>query len=94
LLAQKGRWLRSAAYHGVRQWQKFAEVFMMSRVEEIQSAIVSLSPEEYARLRQWFADRDWEQWEQEIEKDVTYGKLDFLIEEAVTEKDQGRLREL
>ena len=67
---------------------------MMSRVEEIQSAIVSLSPEEYARLRQWFADRDWEQWEQEIEKDVTYGKLDFLIEEAVTEKDQGRLREL
>lgn len=41
---------------------------MMSRVEEIQSAIVSLSPEDYARLRQWFAERDWEQWDREIEK--------------------------
>jgi hypothetical protein len=67
---------------------------MMSRVEEIQSAIVSLSPEEYARLRQWFAARDWEQWDQEIEADAASGKLDFLIEEAVTEKDQGHLQEL
>lgn len=67
---------------------------MMSRVEEIQSAITSLSPKEYARLRQWFATRDWEQWDREIETDAASGKLDFLIEEAVTEKDQGHLREL
>lgn len=67
---------------------------MMSRVEEIQSAIISLAPEEYARLRQWFAERDWKQWDQEIEADAASGKLDFLIEEAVTEKDQGHLREL
>ena len=66
----------------------------MSRVEEIQSAIVSLSPEEYACLRQWFAERDWEQWDREIEEDAASGKLDFLIEEAVTEKDQGHLQEL
>ena len=67
---------------------------MMSRVEEIQLAITSLSPEEYARLRQWFAERDWEQWEKEIEQDAASGKLDFLIEEAETEKAQGHLREL
>ena len=66
----------------------------MSRVEEIQSAIVSLSPEEYARLRQWFAERDWEQWDQEIEGDAASGKLDFLIDEAVAEKAQGRLQDL
>jgi hypothetical protein len=66
----------------------------MSRVEEIQSAIVSLSPEEYARLRQWFAERDWEQWDQEIEEDAASGKLDFLIDEAVAEKAQGRLQDL
>ena len=67
---------------------------MMSRVEEIQSAIVSLSPEEYARLRQWFAERDWEQWDQEIEEDAASGKLDFLIDEAIAEKAQGRLQDL
>jgi hypothetical protein len=66
----------------------------MSRVEEIQSAIVSLSPEEYARLRQWFAERDWEQWDQEIEEDAASGKLDFLIDEAIAEKAQGRLQDL
>ena len=67
---------------------------MMSKVEEIQSAIVSLSPEEYVRLRQWFAERDWEQWDQEIEEDAASGKLDFLIDEAVAEKAQGRLQDL
>lgn len=66
----------------------------MSRVEEIQSAIVSLSPEDYTRLRQWFAERDWEQWDREIEQDAASGKLDFLIDEAVAEKAQGRLQEL
>jgi hypothetical protein len=66
----------------------------MSRVEEIQSAIVSLSPEDYARLRQWFVERDWEQWDREIEEDAASGKLDFLLDEATAEKAQRRLRDL
>jgi hypothetical protein len=66
----------------------------MSRMEEIQSAIVSLSKEEYAHLRQWFAQRDWEQWDREVEEDAASGKLDFLTEEAATERAEGRLREL
>lgn len=66
----------------------------MSRVEEIQSAIESLSPEEYAHLREWFSERDWEQWDKQIEEDTKAGKLDFLIEEALAEKAQGRLKEL
>jgi hypothetical protein len=66
----------------------------MSRMEEIQSAIVSLSKEEYAHLRQWFAQRDWEQWDREVEEDAASGKLDFLTEEAATERAEGRLRDL
>ena len=66
----------------------------MTRVEEIQSAIASLSPDEYARLRQWFVERSWESWDREIEADVACGKLDFLIEEATSEKSRVRLREL
>jgi hypothetical protein len=58
-------------------------------VESIQLAILSLFPEEYAQLRQWFAERDWEQWDKQIAEDSASGKLDFLIEEAMTEKAKG-----
>ena len=68
------------------------EVLNVSRVEAIQSAIISLPPEEYAQLRQWFAERDWEQWDKQIREDSSSGKLDFLIDEAMIEKVQGQLR--
>jgi len=79
---------------GVRPQQYSKEVIVMSSVEEIQSAIVSLPPEEYARLRAWFIERDWEQWDQQIAADAHAGKLDFLIAEAMAEKAQGHLRGL
>ena len=66
----------------------------MSTVEEIKSAISSLSKEDYIHLREWFSEKDWEQWDEEIEGDSASGKLDFLVEEAVAEKNQGRLSKL
>ncbi|HID86212.1 MAG TPA: hypothetical protein EYP55_02410 [Anaerolineae bacterium] len=66
----------------------------MTRVQEIQFAIESLSEEEYVRLRQWFLERDWEQWDKQIETDSESGKLDFLIKEALDEKTKGHLKEL
>ena len=58
----------------------------MSTVEEIKSAISALSKEDYIHLREWFSEKDWEQWDEEIEGDSASGKLDFLVEEAETEK--------
>ena len=66
----------------------------MSKVEEIESAIESLSEEEYARLRKWFSEKDWEKWDRQIEFDSESGKLDFLIREALDEKAKGNLKEL
>lgn len=66
----------------------------MARVQEIQSAIGSLSQAEYARLRQWFLERDWEQWDKQVETDSESGKLDFLVKEAFDEKARGHLKEL
>ncbi len=56
----------------------------MTKVQEIQAAIESLPREEYVRLRQWFSERDWEQWDKQIEADSEAGKLDFLINEATS----------
>ena len=64
---------------GVSPQQHSKEVSIVSSVEEIQSAIASLAPEEYARLREWFIERDWEQWDQQIAADAQASKLDFLM---------------
>ncbi len=66
----------------------------LAQVEEIQVAIESLPYPEYVRLRQWFSERDWEKWDEQIKADSESGKLDFLIEEALDEKAQGMLKEL
>jgi len=66
----------------------------MSKVEDILYLIESFSKEEYAQLRQWFSERDWEKWDRQIEVDSESGKLDFLIKEALDEKAKGKLKEL
>jgi len=66
----------------------------MSKLENIQAAIEALSEEEYSRLREWFVEKDWEQWDKEIEVDAQSGKLDFLVKEALHDKSKGRLTDL
>ncbi len=66
----------------------------MSAVEEIKSAISALSKEDYVHLREWLSEKDWEQREEEIEGNSSSGKLDFLMEEAVAEKNRGWLSKL
>ena len=66
----------------------------MSTIAEIQQAIMSLPKSEYAQLRRWLQEYDWEEWDREIEADSEEGKLDFLAAEALDAKRQGTLREL
>ena len=64
----------------------------MSKVEKILCSIESLTDEEYARLREWFYERDWEKWDRQVEEDSESGKLDNLIKEARDEKTKGKLK--
>jgi len=66
----------------------------MTRLEKLEREIESLPKGEYGRLRQWFLERDWEIWDQEIEADSKSGKLEFLIEEARDAKARGTLKNL
>ncbi|MFZ2357839.1 MAG: hypothetical protein WA040_00705 [Anaerolineae bacterium] len=63
-------------------------------VEQLQVEIDALPESDFARLRQWFIDRDWERWDRQLEIDVAAGKLDFLLDEAASAKAQSLLREL
>jgi hypothetical protein len=67
---------------------------IMSGIDEIKTAIETLSPGEFARLRNWFLEKDWREWDRQIEADSIAGKLDFLIDEALEEKTKGTLQDL
>jgi len=66
----------------------------MTKVDEIKEAIEALPEEEFARLRDWIAEKDWEKWDREIEEDSASGRLDFLVEEAREAKRKGKLGDL
>ena len=66
----------------------------MTTVKEIQTAIESLPQKEYKRLMEWIREREAERWDEQIAQDSEAGKLDFLIEEALAEKNAGTLRSL
>ena len=55
----------------------------MSTVDEIETAVSKLSPEEQARFRDWFFEFDAAQWDEQIERDVDAGRLDHLAERAL-----------
>ena len=66
----------------------------MASIEEIKSAIETLSPSEFVRLRNWLLEKDWHDWDRQIDADSKAGKLDFLIDEAAREKANGTLKDL
>ena len=66
----------------------------MSTVEQIESAILKLSPQELSHLADWVLDLDEQHWDEQIERDVVAGKLDFLAQEALAEFEAGNCRTL
>lgn len=62
---------------------------MLTSVEEIESTILKLSPQELGKLAEWVLDLDEQNWDKQIERDVATGKLDFLAKEALAELESG-----
>ena len=66
----------------------------MSKIEDIEKAIAALSPEDLARLRDWFDAFDAARFDERIGRDAASGKLDRLAAEALADHRAGRAREL
>lgn len=66
----------------------------MSTLEQIEAAILTLSSDEFQKLRKWFFDVDYQRWDEQIETDIAEGKLDALAEEAIAEFKAGHCREI
>jgi hypothetical protein len=59
-------------------------------VQELESAVVGLSPSELAAFSQWFERFVAETWDARLEADVRAGKLDHLAQQADEQFEAGR----
>jgi hypothetical protein len=66
----------------------------MTTVTDIEHALLSLTPAELAKFRQWYAEFDAAQWDRQIEQDVAAGRLDQLADEALRDLRDGRCKDL
>jgi len=66
----------------------------MKKVEKLENEVQQLNPDELAAFRDWFRRYDSDQWDKEIEGDVSAGRLDKLAEEAIAAHKAGRTREI
>ena len=66
----------------------------MSTVQELESAVRQLSPEDLAAFRAWFVEFDASLWDRHFEKDVHEGRLDDLAAEALRDLHEGRCTDL
>jgi hypothetical protein len=56
---------------------------VMSGGNEIEAAVLRLTPSELDAFRTWFAEFDAAAWDRQIEDDVAAGRLDALANEAL-----------
>lgn len=66
----------------------------MTKIEALEREVQSLSAEELASFRAWFAAYDSAAWDRQLEDDVHAGKLDGLADAALTDHRAGRSRKL
>lgn len=66
----------------------------IGKIDDLKAEIERLPSEEFAELFRWLSEKDWENWDRQIEADAQAGKLDFLIHEARQEKSKGELKDL
>jgi len=64
----------------------------MLALREIEEQISLLPKKDFSILRKWFYNKDFEEWDNQIESDSKHGKLDFLFKEALSEKENDQLK--
>ena len=63
---------------------------MPATIQEIETAVTQLTPEQLADFRAWFTEFDAQRWDQQLATDIAAGRLDALAEEALRDIHEGR----
>jgi hypothetical protein len=67
---------------------------MAISVQQIEAAVAQLSEAELKEFRAWYVKFDSQAWDEQIEADISAGKLDELADQAVNDYKAGRAKEL
>jgi len=67
---------------------------MNETVASIENAVEQLGRDDLAVLREWFSSFEAAEWDAQIERDISAGKLDKLAAEGIEEFVAGRTRSL
>ncbi len=59
-------------------------------LQELENQVAKLSPEELSAFREWWLRFDGDRWDEQIDRDVSSGKLDALGRDAIKELRSGR----
>ncbi|HSF10913.1 MAG TPA: hypothetical protein VLA60_15995 [Nitrospirales bacterium] len=62
----------------------------MGKAESIEQQIRTLSPEELAKFRAWYASFDAQAWDAQFTADVEAGKLDSIAERNIPAHEAGQ----
>jgi hypothetical protein len=65
-------------------------VVMGMAVEDIENVIMNLPQRQLKKFRAWYEAFDANAWDEQIEKDATTGKLDFLAAAAIADHNDGK----
>jgi hypothetical protein len=63
-------------------------------IEDLEKAVATLPPDQFAKFRAWFDAFDAARFDQKIERDAMAGKLDRMADAAIDDLRKGRAREL
>jgi hypothetical protein len=66
----------------------------MTKLEQIEKSVASLSDEELKSFAEWFDELRWERWDRQLERDTKSGKLDRLVADARAEIAAGKVKPL
>lgn len=66
----------------------------MTNVQLIEDQIQHLDNQSFAAFRNWFIEYEHARWDRQIGIDSEAGKLDFLIDEALSEHRAGKTKTL
>ncbi len=75
------RCVRSSAYSKLK---------VVSSINEIEEAVLRLTPAELEAFRAWFAEFDSAAWDRQMEEDAVAGHLDALADEALEDLRSDR----
>ena len=66
----------------------------MATVDQIETAILQLPPDDFRRLSRWLQQLDQERWDEQLAQDIAAGKLEALAAEAINDFQAGKFRKL